>query len=129
MRESDRDLLAVTLEALVPLRIFELRNAGDAERMRLAREASQEVAAHGDVIQFRGKRRGETANAVGWLVTGLAVGAYQPGGVRFMGLAWCAAHPAHRWEPREPVCGQCAAAESPSPAAPVAAPAAAVPCG
>jgi hypothetical protein len=40
------------------------------------------------------------------LAKGLAVLAYQPGGVRFRGLSWCAAHPCERWTDG-PICPAC----------------------
>lgn len=57
------------------------------------------------------------------LAKGLACAAYQPGGVRFAGLSWCAAHPCEQWadvaacpaslrderEGRSPVAEPCAA--------------------
>jgi hypothetical protein len=105
-------LLASTLEAAVPLRIMELGGVSDETRMRLAGEASDQIAAHGDNILFRGSRRGDTARAVGWLITGLACAACQPGGVRFRELAWCAAHPRHRWAAGDRICALCLAAET-----------------
>jgi hypothetical protein len=110
-RETVGDLLAIHLETTVPLRILELRQAGEAERMRLAREAAAQIAAHGDDIQFRAARRGATASAAGWLVTGLAVAAFQPGGVRFGDLAWCATHLTRRRAPGETICAACLEAE------------------
>ena len=107
-----RALLEVTLEAAVPLRILELRHASVEERVRLAREASGHIAEHGDLILFRGPRPGGTARAVGWLITGLACAAYQPGGVRFGSCAWCAAHPAHQWTAGDQICTQCLAEEA-----------------
>ena len=107
-----RALLEATLEAAVPLRILELRHASGKERVRLAREASGHIAEHGDLILFRGPRPGGTARAVGWLITGLACAAYQPGGVRFGSRAWCAAHPAHRWAAEDQICARCLAEEA-----------------
>jgi hypothetical protein len=113
-RDTTRELLEMTLEVAVPLRIVELRHATGRERTRLAEEASAHIAEHGDVILFRSPRRGETAAAVGWLITGLACAAYQPGGVRFMNLGWCAAHPGRRWAAEERVCARCVEAEQAS---------------
>lgn len=106
------DVLAFTLELAVPLRIIELRGARGEERYRLAREAADVIAAHGDDILFRSPRRGGTARATAALITGLACAAFQPGGVRFGPLAWCAAHPGHRWADNELLCGACLAAET-----------------
>jgi hypothetical protein len=114
-------LLEITLEAAVPLRIFELRNATGRERVRLAGEASAQIAEHGDVILYRSGKCGETAAAVGWLITGLACAAYQPGGVRFGNLGWCAAHLAHRWAAEERICARCVHEEQPAAGDPAAA--------
>lgn len=102
----------------MPLRILELRQLGEAERMRLAREAADQIASHGDNILFRAARRGATARAVSWLVTGLAVSAFQPGGIRFRNLAWCQAHLGRRWAPDERVCAACLANQAPAAAPP-----------
>ena len=111
-RDARLDVLDIHLEATVPLRIFELGPLSVAERLRLAAEASAQIAAHGDNILFPGPRRGDTASAVSWLVTGLAVAAFQPGGVRFRQLAWCAAHLGRRWAPDEYPCSACLAQEA-----------------
>lgn len=109
---SSWDLLEVTLAALVPLRILELRGTTFEERAGLAREASAAIAENGDVILYRGSRPGETGRAAGKLITGLACLAYQPGGVRFGNQGWCAAHPQNRWDPGDLVCARCLAGES-----------------
>jgi len=111
-RDARLDVLDIHLEAAVPLRIFELGPLSAAERLRLAAEASAQIAAREDNILFPGPRRGDTASAVSWLVTGLAVAAFQPGGVRFRQLAWCAAHLGHRWAPDEYPCSACLAQEA-----------------
>ena len=116
-RDLRLDVLDIHLEAMVPIRILELRKAGEAERMRLAREAADQIASHGDDILFPAARRGATASAVSWLVTGLAAGAFQPGGIRFRNLAWCAAHLTRRWAPGETVCAACQQAGGNPPAA------------
>jgi hypothetical protein len=111
-RDTTWDLLEMTLEVAVPLRIWELRHATGGERIRLAGQASCEIAEHGDVILYRSPRHGDTARAVSWLITGLACAAYQPGGVRFGNLGWCAAHPGHRWADEERICARCVAEEA-----------------
>jgi len=111
-RDSRLDVLDIHLEAVVPLRILELRPLSVAERLQLGRQASADIAAHGDNILFPGPRRGDTARAVSWLVTGLAVAAFQPGGVRFGQHAWCAAHLGHRWAAGEYPCSVCVAEEA-----------------
>jgi len=104
-------LLAAHLQTAVPVRISELRSATGDRRERLASIAAEVVAAHGDLILRPGAPRSEIATAVNWLVTGLACAAYLPGGTRFGHLAWCAAHPAHRWAGHGP-CAACLTAEN-----------------
>lgn len=53
------------------------------------------VAERGDIILYR-SRKGEVRSAKGFnrLAEGIALGAYQPGGVSAYGLHWCVAqHP------------------------------------
>lgn len=84
---SDLELLAITLEAAVPLRILEVRGWTVDRRLEACRECAPVLASHGDDLQFGGKH---TQAAFAALVTGLACMAYQPGGVRFMGRTWVA---------------------------------------
>lgn len=83
---SNDDLLAISLSAAVPLWIEELRKLTDEERLVLAREAGQIIAEKGDIIQYRSKKKGETAKAFNALAKGLAICAFQPGGVNFRGM-------------------------------------------
>jgi hypothetical protein len=73
------------LAVAVPLRIAEVRRLPDGERARLAREAAEHIASHGDDLMYRG-RKGAAAEAFNKLATGLAVLALQPGGVTFAGM-------------------------------------------
>lgn len=85
-------LLGATLLIAVPL-------WADRWRERLAfwtwpqvlvrgRELSQVVAEKGDVMQFRGGKKGETAAAFNALAEGVALLSMFPGGVRFLGERW-----------------------------------------
>lgn len=82
-------LLLLTLEMAVPLTIAEVADWTFEQRQAAAREASAMVAHHGDHLLYGGRHTAETFNA---LARGLAVGAYQPGGVTFAGAHWCV-HP------------------------------------
>lgn len=104
-------LLAVTLQAAVPLRIRELAGLPEETRAALAREAGEVIAHEGDAILYR--RPGQTARATGKLITGLACLAFAPGGVTLGNLAWCAAHPARQYVHGSRVCPECLAAERP----------------
>lgn len=82
-----RGLLQTMLRFSVPLQIFEIRNRSTEELQRLAQEASQMVASHGDDLMFGGKHCAETFNS---LATGLAAAALiLPGGVDWMEMHFC----------------------------------------
>jgi hypothetical protein len=93
MSRPDADgLLGIALSAAVPLRIMELRRMEPAARQLRITEwaalAVDVVASQGDVIQYRSKTKGATANAFNHLALGLAALAWQPGGVTFAGQHW-----------------------------------------
>ncbi len=81
--------LRLALQAAVPLEIMELAGASFEERQNAAVGASRSIGEHGDQLMFGGKRGPEAFTAV---VRGLAVLAYQPGGVTFADLHFCADH-------------------------------------
>ncbi len=59
-----------------------------------ARECGQVIAERGDVIQFRSKTKGKTAEAFDRLAEGIAAAAIvAPGGITFLGVRW----EAKRW--------------------------------
>lgn len=89
---ADRPELGV-LEIAVPLWIDKLRAYTEAERYAMAREDGQHIASHGDNLMFRSKP-GASADAFNALARGLAIAAYQPGGVSFGGGHWCTDHDA-----------------------------------
>lgn len=82
------DILCVSLSAAVPLRILEYQSRGgpsdsDFERVRGYAEILGEK---GDILQFRSKKKGETAEIFNKVADGLAVMAFCPGGVKFREL-------------------------------------------
>lgn len=85
----DMTVLLVTLEALVPLRMWEMRNWDPQRRINVAQQRWGEVLAAGKgysggaELMFGGPSAGRECAA---LVTALAAAAYQPGGVDFAGL-------------------------------------------
>lgn len=85
--------LLPALQAAVPMWIDLLRATDPWQRVALAKEDAAEVAAHGDVLMYRGGKRGDTARVFNALARGLAIAAYQPGGVTFAGLRWDADDP------------------------------------
>lgn len=84
-----RGKLKLTLQALVPLAMFELAGTTFEQRQAAAAGASRVIGEHGDDLMFGGRRGPDALNAV---VRALAVLAYQPGGVTFAGLHFCADH-------------------------------------
>jgi hypothetical protein len=86
------DLLSISLSAAVPLWIEQLRPLAPEQRLARASGLADIIAEHGDIIQFRGGRKGDTAKAFNALAEGLAIGAFQPGGVTAFGQHWCVSH-------------------------------------
>lgn len=82
------DVLAISLSAFVPLAIAEMRGWTDEQRWQASRGLADTIGAKGDVLQYGGKGCAEVWGA---LTRGLAIGAYQPGGITFAGQHWCAA--------------------------------------
>jgi hypothetical protein len=89
----DTGLLTITLSAAVPLWIERLKEQPwDAVQAR-ARECAQIVVEKGDIIQFRSKKKGETAAAFNALAEGIAALSFVPGGVKAFGMHFEAQHP------------------------------------
>ena len=92
------DLLRIALSAAVPLRIMALHARGGPSDfdVRMAREGSQLIGEKGDLLMFRGGKLGETAQVFTVLVESLAVLAFCPGGVTFLGEHWDVTQNAHQ---------------------------------
>ena len=86
------DLLSISLSAAVPLWIEKLKPLEPEQRIARASGLSDTIAAHGDIILYRGGKKGESAKAFNALAEGLAIGAFQPGGVTAFGQHWCVNH-------------------------------------
>lgn len=82
------ELLRISLQAAVPLWIERLRNLPEEALLRRAQECGQHIAEHGDIILYRGKKKGQTAEAFNRLAEGLACMSFVPGGVVFLGDRW-----------------------------------------
>lgn len=80
--------LLPALCAAVPMWINQLRGTDDWQRVALAKEDAQRIAAHGDALMFHSPR-GEAARSFSALARGIAIAAYQPGGVTVFGHHWC----------------------------------------
>lgn len=83
-------LLSAALGASVPLWVDQIirEDWSDERRQREASECSTVVASKGDVILFRGAKRGETAAAFNSLAKGVALLSFQPGGVVCFGTRY-----------------------------------------
>lgn len=91
MSTAADDFLIASLQVAVPLHIAEIRDWSSEKRLREAKIAADAVAAHGDNILFKSKKAGGTAHAFNQLARGLAILAFQPGGVSFAGCHWIVA--------------------------------------
>ena len=86
--------LRLWLQMTVPLEMQRLATASPAVLATLAHAAPQEIAEHGDDLEFGGQF---TARAVAALARALASAALTcPGGATFLGLHWCFDHSACR---------------------------------
>jgi len=86
--ERFKDGLAMFLEFLVPLRMSELTHLSEEEIAPLRIAALEQIASHGDVLQYGGKGQREARTA---LVTALAILASAEGGIDALGVHACAA--------------------------------------
>lgn len=95
MTESpNAELLRISLSAAVPIWILQLQRVSSPEDIiKRASRCGQIIAEKGDIIQFRSKKKGESAMAFNALAEGLACLAFAPGGVDFMGMHFEAKFP------------------------------------
>lgn len=70
----------------VPLWVIELGRIPAKDIMGRCHECAAHVAEHGDIILFKSKKKGESAEAFNRLAEGLACLSFAPGGVKFLGL-------------------------------------------
>jgi hypothetical protein len=98
-----RPAIVSTLEAAVPLWVWESRRLTADQRYARMKACAETVAHYGDQILYRSKGTRTrwtdgveipgspgTAMAFNRLAEGIALGAYQPGGITVFGLHWCA---------------------------------------
>jgi hypothetical protein len=83
----DSDLMRLTLELGVPVRALELMHHGGPSRFDFdeARAFADVLAEKGDILQFRGGKKGEAGEIMGGLIRAVAVMAFVPGGVTVFG--------------------------------------------
>lgn len=80
--------LATALAVAVPLWIEDLKHMPWDYIQQRAKICSDVVAEKGDVILFRGGKKGESAEAFNRLAEGVACLSFAPGGVRVFGEHW-----------------------------------------
>jgi len=90
MPERPDELLKIALSAAVPLWITEFKNLPWPEVSKIAADASQYIAEHGDALMY--KTKGTTAKAFNHLAKGIAALSFVPGGVTMFGLHFEARH-------------------------------------
>lgn len=83
-------LLSISLACSVPLRIAEYQSSGGPapEDIERARRFGSILGSKGDVLLYRGKKPGETAELFNALSDALAVMAFCLGGVKAFGSHW-----------------------------------------
>jgi len=95
--ERTGEHLKVALSAAVPLWILDFKTKSWDEIKKIAEDASQVIAEHGDNILFKAKKKGESARAFNALAKGIAALSFVPGGVTLFGM-----HFESKFEPQEP---------------------------
>jgi len=90
MEALDFPLLRLSLEAAVPLKVEEMRNWDPDTRAKVARSIADAIAEKGDILMYRSKVKGETAQVFNQTVTALAALAIASGGVHFAGMHFSA---------------------------------------
>lgn len=86
---ATRDLLVISLQVAVPLWIDRLQDQPVEHILERAKACGEYVAEKGDIIQWRSKKQGASAEAFNRLAEGLAAMALTAqGGVSFLGLHW-----------------------------------------
>lgn len=88
-----RTRLRITLQAAVPLWQLRLRERPLAVLLAKGPDLAQVIAEKGDVILYKGGKRGESAAAFNALAEGIATLSFMPGGVTFLDDHWHAVHP------------------------------------
>jgi hypothetical protein len=85
---ADEFLLKLCIEATVPFMILDIIEQGGIKDYHLeeARRYVDIIASEGDLILYRSKKKGQTARAFNALCRLLAIGAFFPGGIKFMGM-------------------------------------------
>jgi hypothetical protein len=86
--KSNEELLRSFLEIAVPMEIERLKREGglSEERITQLQTYGEDLAAHGDDLLYRSKKKGESATRFRQFVEMVAAGAFAPGGITIFGL-------------------------------------------
>lgn len=79
------ELLHETLALAVPLWIERCARLGPKGRRMRAQVCANHVGTYGDLIQFRGSKPGRSGEVFNRLAEGIAIAAFQPGGITAFG--------------------------------------------
>jgi hypothetical protein len=82
----NEELLRASLLVAVPLWVLELGRMSAEDIMSRCRACAAHIAEHGDIILYKSKKGGGSAEAFNRLAEGLACLSFAPGGVKFLGL-------------------------------------------
>lgn len=82
------DLLGMTLELAVPLWVERRSSWTWNQRLVRCHEIVEIVASKGDIIQYKSKKKGESAEAFNALAEGVAMLSFVWGGVSLFGRRW-----------------------------------------
>jgi hypothetical protein len=85
---ADEELLKLHILAVVPFMILDLIEQGGIKDYHIteAQRYVDIIVSEGDALLYHSKRKGQTARVFHALCRGLAIMAFFPGGVRFLGL-------------------------------------------
>jgi hypothetical protein len=86
---ANGQLLAASLGAAVHIEMLKLQDLTPEQRAAEVRSAGVQIGQHGDTLQYGGRG---TVSVFATTARALAVLAYQPGGVTFAGMHFCARH-------------------------------------
>lgn len=85
---TSEHLLVGMLELAVPMWVEKVARYTPEHRAERQRICSETIGSKGDVILYKSKKAGESADAFNHLAEGLALLAFAPGGVKVFGRRW-----------------------------------------
>src|SRR4051812_29099235 len=91
--DANGALLCMMLSAAVPMWAHKLKTVPMSELIARGPMLADVIGSKGDIIQFRSKKKGETAEAFNRLAEALAIMSFFPGGVKFCGDHYEHNHP------------------------------------